>query len=281
MADFFGETVIRITMAAASIALTRYQRGRSITPDGKALMSRPRPEPFHLRWLLPTVLRGNVRAWEAVSYASLCVAAALFPGPLWACALFVSLPWFRCMAQAPVLVDAPAFALALSLRRLTVPAAVGTAYVLGLISERAPIFAALFASSSDGATAALYAVSGLSATATVWKFVESAPRRGDGAWKTGHKRAMRFSSFREMVLPWGAGAAALLAPDWTTLEVLTVAVAYGQLLVAWDNSRLYQWAAPVVLPKAIGVVPARWRVLAVVVTWANPYVQAGRGGVVT
>lgn len=58
-----------------------------------------------------------------------------------------------------------------------------------------------------------------------------------------------------------------------------MAVAYGQMLVAWDTIRMIQWSAPVVLPRAVAVIPTAWRLPAVVATWFNPWARAPRNQV--
>lgn len=66
-----------------------------------------------------------------------------------------------------------------------------------------------------------------------------------------------------MVAPWGACLAALIAPSWQTVAVLVLA--YAQLLVATDTTRLLHTAAgPVVALAAAQAFPVEWLPLVVV-----------------
>jgi hypothetical protein len=90
-------------------------------------------------------------------------------------------------------------------------------------------------------------------------------------------------SWRDMLLPWGV-AAALLPLQYQEQSVvfhasvcafLSLAVGYGQLLIAQDHARLYQWAAPAVLVAVAGFSPS-WLPLALA---AHPFVCAQGKGV--
>jgi len=260
----------RLAIAAVSMSVALYQ-GTLLTLDGQRLMKSPRPKPFHMRWLVPTVCKDKVYRWRIISWLSLVAICVVWPGSLWEVALFAALPWFRTMVKAPVLTDAPAFLVSLAGPRIPGLAALPVAVVGAAISERVPVWMGLFSLRWD------MAFVGLCAVAIAWKFAKSADREGTPALSTGMRRAGRWTDVRALLLPWGAGLAALLCPDWTLQEAMIVVVAYGQLLAAFDTSRLYMWASPVVLPKALTVIPARWRPIAVLVTWFNPYAQAPGG----
>jgi hypothetical protein len=263
----------RLGLGAGSIALTWYQHtSHLITKDGERLLARPRPAPFHTRWLMPTCLGDRQWLWALATWAFLLGTCLLFPGGVWACALWVALPWFRAVAQCPVLVDGGAVFMSLAAARWPAPAhwyspnpPLALSLLGGSICEKAPVFAALYAWRWE-------LLLGLAMPVMLAFVVKGGPRDSAmGALATGRARAMRLADLFIMVLPWGAGLAALFDPHWTLQEIVTVAVAYGQLFVAYDSSRLYQWSAPVVIPKAIGVLP-RWALLpAVVVTWVNPF----------
>jgi hypothetical protein len=172
------------------------------------------------------------------------------------------------MAVAPVLVDAPAMAGVLAARRWP-SLAWGC---LAPISERAPVWAALYSWNAGpvflGLTLMLIAMRR-----------KHSPRRAP-AWKVGLSRGERWSDAKAMALLWGAGLAALWSTSWTLQEALIVVVAYGQMLVAYDTVRMIQWSAPVVLPRAVAVIPAPWRLPALVATWVNPWARAPRGQVI-
>lgn len=260
--------IARLAIAAFAIGLcVYYQGGIAVTSDGiQYLAPPPRHSPFRLRWLLPWVLGRRPWLWAAVAWVCLLVTALLFPGDLWVCALWCGLPWVRTMAMAPVLMDAPAMALSLACRRW--PHAL---WGLGaMVSERMPVFAGIMAWRWEPVALGL----ACTLAAVLWT-----PGRGkwsNGPLQAGWSAAERRADIRAMLLPWGAGMAALLSGGWTLPELALIAVAYGQLLVATDSSRLYQWAAPVVLPRAMAMIPARWRLAAVVLHWLNPWAWAPR-----
>lgn len=276
------DLLLRAGMALVALAATVYHHaGFVITQDGQRLMpaepfrrgimpaqeSKGPESPFHIRWLLPFLLRRRIWAWCVVSWACLVASTLLFPGDLWSAALWCSMPWFRCMAAAPVLVDAPSLAGALAARRWP-------SWWWGFlapISERAPIWASLFSWSVGPAGCAI---------PLVWAVAYRAhTKRKLPGWRVGVLRGERWTDGFALLLCWGAGMAALLVTDWTLQELVIIAVAYGQMLVAHDTVRMAQWAAPVVLPRAVAVIPGPWRLAAVVVTWFNPWARAPRGQV--
>ena len=61
---------------------------------------------------------------------------------------------------------------------------------------------------------------------------------------------------------------ALAAPSWQLAAVL--ALAYGQLLIATDTVRLYQWAAPTVAIAATSAVEPQWWPVLIALTVFNP-----------
>ena len=91
----------------------------SLTPDGVrylAASSQRVARPFHLRWLLPRLLGADSRRWQYVTRASVLaigLLTALYAHSVWMVAV-IALPglWFNW--RHPVLVDAPAMALALA-----------------------------------------------------------------------------------------------------------------------------------------------------------------------
>ena len=90
------------------------------------------------------------------------------------------------------------------------------------------------------------------------------------AWKVGMKlHGPSLHNARNLLLPWGGCMAALLCGDWRLLPA--VAVAYGQLLRSTDAARLYMWCAPVVIVGALKVLTGDMLIVAVLVTWFNPF----------
>lgn len=271
---------LRGVLGAASIGIVWYQHGTGyISIDGERLMEKPRPSPFHMRWLLPAILGDRMWWWTISTWLFLVGTCLLFPGDIWACALWVSMPWFRTMAHIPVLVDSGGVLVALAASRFHRPMTwrmanpgLALALVGGAIGEKAPVFAALYAWRWE-------LLVGLAPAVVAYFVVKKKPRDGSmSALQTGRARAMRLTGAAPLLLPWGAGMAALLDPAWSLREIATVLVAYLQLAVAYDTSRMYMWAAPVVLPKAIGAIP-QWLFLpAAVLTWLNPYASPGKRG---
>lgn len=248
-----------------------------LSPDGYRYLAQNPPRPFVWRWLLPAVTRRNPRRFAYLTRAHLV--ALPFVAAWWAsdwrlavfvfgCAGVVSIGW-----RLPVLVDVPAQVWALiaatACERGWWPLAIAAALIAGAISERAPIFAALWAWSP---------IPLLGIIAAGW-WRKPGPDVLDerNAWILAHPFRAAWDSHRQeepwaWVLPWGAGLLAFGAPTWQLAA--TCAVAYAMCAIATDTVRLYQWAWPVVGVAALGVldgVPAGWLVLVAVVHLVNPY----------
>lgn len=258
-----------------------------LTPDGVRYLALARgerqPVPFHLRWLLARLLGTNAWAWIAVAWGSALVATACVAGlatlhgatrtqALVAAALFAGLPSVRfATAQAPVLVDMPAMAAALLAALLgTIDMRLGLAAALlaGCISERAPIWAALYAWSP-------WLLIGL--VAPILRRLLVAPGRVhpddplagtlEHPIATGWSSNVAQGAWRDpsMLWPWGACLAALLAPSVWLMAAL--GAGYAQLGLATDRVRLYQQAAPVVCVVAALAIPEPWVPLALAMHW--------------
>jgi hypothetical protein len=193
------------------------------------------------------------------------------PG-LWAVALWASLPIIDVLSRMQGIVDHIAWPLALLsawLFTLGVPwAGIIGAVVAGAVDPRAPVF--VFAwTLHPGALLGLITVPAAMSLA----------RRGDplmhsdvilDPWRSArHRNGQFLHSCRDMLAPWGAGLAALLA--LSPAVIVSLAVGYGQMFRAIDRVRLYQWAAPAVLVVALRVIPGAWLPVAVALTWFNPF----------
>lgn len=254
----------------------------ALTPDGIRYVQRvDLPSPFHLRWLVPFLCRDESTRWDVAAwagFAGLIVGTWALVGG-WAgvaaAVLVAVLPSVRFGLTHRVLVDLPALGLAtLSaacwVNGWAVPALV-LAVVAGAVKESAPVFAALFAWSP-------LLLIGMAAPLVI----HLARARGPDtlgehhAWILAHPVAAscRYHAGYltnldpRLALPWGACVVALAAPSWQLAAVL--AVAYGQLTVATDTVRLYQWAAPVVAVAAVTAVPPQWWPVLIVLTAFNP-----------
>lgn len=257
------------------------------TTDGVHYLSTRPPSPFHLRWLVPLVCRQRPLRWVVAARASLAVYVALvgvyahqrgvsWPAALAAALLVAGLPSLRFLWRRPILIDAPALALATAAAVVGWwPAAVAVVLVAGAASERAPVFAALYAWNP----LLLVGLAVPAVTALVRK--PGKPLLDErNTWLISHPvqasrefHAGQWRSAALMVAPWGVCLAGLVDPAPALLA--TLAVAYAQLGVAADSVRLYQWAAPVLAVAAVSVIPAAWLVPAVVAHWVNPW--AGNG----
>lgn len=254
----------------------------AVTPDGMRYLKRTElPAPFHLRWLVPFLCRDESTRWDAAAwlgFAGLTFGTWALVGG-WAgvaAALLVAvLPSVRFGLAHRVLVDLPALGLATLSAAAWVNGwtvvAVVLAVVAGASKETAPVFAAVFAWTP-------VLLIGLIAPVVI----DALRRRGvddldeHNTWILAHPvQASRqyhagFVTHLDprLVAPWGAAVVALAAPSWQLAAVLVLA--YGQLVVATDTVRLYQWAAPVVAVSAIAAVPWQWWPVLIVVTAFNP-----------
>lgn len=247
-----------------------------LTPDGVryfAASERPVPRPFHLRWLLPKVLGTNRVAWRACTYLSVAAVGLLswaYTGSPWMVSLAL-LPSFLFTLRHPVLVDAPAFALALASGVVwphNEAAAVALAVAAACVRESAPVWAAIYAWSP-------WPLLGLVVVTVRWGMRTGPDPAGYDA-DLAHPLRSSLKYHRGqwldpmlMVAPWGPMLVGLAAMS-PQLGV-ALAAAYGQLLIATDSVRLYQWAAPVLALGVVAVVPPAWLPLVALGIVFNPW----------
>lgn len=264
-----------------------------VTPDGvrylKMAKGERQPMPFHLRWLLPKLLRESGRAWIVVTLSSIVLCSALvsvlalqrgasveqsiFAGLLW-----ILLPSTLFLMKAPVLVDAAGMACALGGAALFQAHPILAAVAVGIGAcawERTPIFAALFAWCPW--LLAWLAIPVLRGILVKPGDVDRKDKLADTMnhpFRTGlswHQGKWRDPFV--MVLPWGVCLASLASFDLRWM--VPVAVAYTQLLFATDSVRLYQQAAPAVCIAAAFVIPEHWMLAAIVAHAMNPWKTNG------
>lgn len=229
------------------------------------------PLPFHLRWLLPWLAGTSFARWRAASWGgwALWVACVGCLGGWPAALLVATLSGPALGFRLPVLVDGLAMGLA-GAAALPGPwwAQVALGLLAGCVSERAPLFAALWGWSP-------WPLVGLLAPALrgLWPAGDDDPRLADTVAGEALRQPWRIGLARNwhdpnLLLPWGGLLAALLWLDGRI--ALTLGVAYAQLFVATDAIRLYQWAAPVLAVTVAQQLDWRLCVALAVITWFNP-----------
>jgi hypothetical protein len=293
--DFAVLTIFIVT--AGGIVLTVLGklnlRSLAISPDGRRYLAMGAreavPRPFAARWLLPRVCGASETRWRwstDLHLVSLPPLLYLWLEPYTAderlraigALLVCGLPGiWRIHLRWPVGVDPPALAWAVAaalLMRYDQPLlAVAAALIAGAMKETSPVFAACFAWHP-------LPLLGLLAPAIATWLVKPGPDpMSQDDVLTNPLMASRlyhvgrWFDAKLMAAPWGVCLLAVLATD-SRLAVpllVTVALAYGQTLVATDTVRLYQWAAPPVIAATVTVLPSQWAVAAFAAHLLNPW----------
>jgi hypothetical protein len=247
------------------------------------------PMPFHLRWFLPWACGERTAAWLAVNVIATLAAGALTAvlalqhGATeiqagMAALLLLGLPFVNFTWFCPVLVDMPGLAFALGaavLWPVSPWAALGVCLLGGAVSEKTPVWAAVFSLQP-------LLLVGLVMPLVRWLFTSAGQINplDPLAWTLDQRVAglkAHIGHWRDpflMVLPWGA-CLIVLAQMPPLGVVLALAVGYAQLLVATDTVRLYQQAAPVVCIAAATQIPQEWFLPVLVAHWFNPWKTEG------
>jgi hypothetical protein len=191
---------------------------------------------------------------------------------------------WRIHLRWPVLVDATAMTWAvgsaIALQHHCYVLGVALALVAGCIKESGPIFAACYAwhpLALVGLAAPILRKLVAPVGPDIFDEQEASilahPLRAGLAAHAG-----RWLDPGMMLTPWGVALlGALITPRSTfPMLIITLMLAYGQLLVATDSVRLYQWAAPPLILATISVVPPEFAVVALLVHLLNPW--SGDGG---
>lgn len=240
------------------LGLLRVNKYRvNVTPDGLRYLAMGKGDraarPYHLRWLLPALAKTDVCRWAWASRLSVVLLGLLgwwFTGSVWM-ASAVALPGVLFNWRYPVLVDATGMVLALfaaCLWPICWPAALLVVLVAGMTRETGPVWAALWAWNPVLLVGLIpvglrwLQTQGVEQDPSMQRWVEH-PVLASWFAHWGRWREPQF-----LLVPW-AGlllGVAVLAP-WTvnsTRLAIGLVLGYGQLLVAHDEVRLYQWAWP-------------------------------------
>lgn len=265
------------------------------SPDMISYLAANPPSPFHMRVLMPALCGKNeadpfiptvenFKRWRIGTCVGIGATALGIYGMAggWkgvaAGALFLTLPVNRFNLEFPILVDAMALGLAtcsaaLYMRGWKVPATL-VVLAAGATKETSPVFASLFAQSPVllVGLAAPLVISKLRTPGTDMAPVQVEVLAHPVAIAKKHHNRFLVDANPMLITPWGASVVALGAPSFKLYS--TLAVAYGQLLIATDVMRLYQWAAPVVCIAAVSAVDKKWWPLLIAATAFNPFREA-------
>ncbi|WP_179830739.1 hypothetical protein [Nocardia amikacinitolerans] len=220
---------------------------------------------------LPVIASLYIAHWES-SPARVIVGSLLicgFPGI-----------WYNNIRR-PVLVDPTALTWALGSAVLSLAgwwfAALIVALIAACMKETAPVFAAAFCLNPlllIGVAAPVVR----RATAKAGPDTHNSKALADPLGSARKAHAEHVFDPRVMLLPWGAGMLAVFVTDpvIALLLVLSLLLGYGQLVVAVNTARLYQWAAPAVALAAASVIPPGWAAAVLTAHLFNPLAGNGR-----
>lgn len=232
-------------------------------------------KPFNRRILFPSICGDSILRWKLLTYISLVALPFLvavyvngnWQQSLFAIILMAGLPSMQFWYKNPVLVDAPAICMALAAALLPWPYNLAVVTVGAFGRETVPVFAAIYAWNPVLLLGLIPVIS--------WMFM--APQGTDQLKRENWldhpiKTAVAFKKGKwlnpdYMIFPWGAGLLALFNPSF---QLATAAgIAYAQLLVATDWTRLYVWAAPVVILNSV-YIGGEWMIPLAVIHLFNP-----------
>lgn len=263
-----------------------------VSPDGERYLAMARPdgspgaEPFNLRWLLPALCGRSLWAWTWVSRASILLAAPLawwYTGSPFAAAA-IALPGIWWCWRAPVMVDPAGQALALLAaclaHRVHPLAALPIVLVAGAVRETTPVWAAAWAWNPlllVGLAVPLARKLIVPAGPDVLDEMNAEILRHPVRAGLVHHRG-QWTSLRLMVAPWSGlvlGLVVLAHFTWgfggSVQLACALTLAYGQLLIATDRERLYQWAWPsLALACTVALPPVFWPFIALSLIF-NPW----------
>ena len=281
--DTKGAMILCFTIATLFVALWVYRHGWVMYNDSATYLlisaGHPASGPFRWRLLIPWILRPWVRKsgpppyrpktpahvhkwvarppmfiWSALSWACMITTAVLLSSqtvtPWMACILFCAIPWYRILAAGPFMTDQLGMLCAVAVTLLPLEFAIPVAIIGGLAHERSPVFAAAYAWNPIFLVGCIPPL-----------LIALFKRTGRGPclpwemgwvdkWFSGTRSYHNGCPLWYLIAPWGA---MLLGAEPDIQLGLVVALAYGQMVVACDRERLFQWAAPALLAPAVAV----------------------------
>lgn len=234
------------------------------------------PRPFCGRWLMPTLLRDNVRSWQIMVLVWFVVGGAAMyriTGSLIGTALWVWLPSARFNLRHPVLVDLAGIVLPLAavawLPRDWILMTILMSLIVGSVREWGVIWYAVMLGSplplvGLAGTFVGYMLYGRAVSTTDNAFITN-PFRTVTSYRMGH-----LFNYKLMLMPWGVILPlALISP---AMPWHWFALAYLPLIIATDHARIYLYAAPMLILAALQApIPAMWWGGIVLLHLFNPY----------
>lgn len=270
---------LAIQALAFLVCAYRLRFVRSVSPDGRYYIQmtegRQVPAPFSRRWLLPFVVRYTRIPWGVLSTVAFLACGPLMYGATGSLAMVwlgAWLPGWTLSIRLPVLADMTAYALMLGAIVLCKEGHEVAACVVLFLAAQAKEPSGLFGAVVCWANPWVAATGLLSTGVAV--LVGNA--RGGEATEEYMRHPFRDAlgrhdplDWRAMLLPWGA-IPLLWAATWAGMGELeavacvSLVLAYGQLALARDESRLFLWAAPAVL-MAMATADMPWLALGLLV----------------
>lgn len=276
-----------LLMGIVAYTLRAWSRGFKISAPPDSITYRamangtPVPDPFRLRWLIPMIMRTqDLLLWQIMDGASLILTTPLISwlavlhgvDPLFAAALWVSLPLWDILSKLTGMIDPPALLVALMAACLHFSghytSALITAIIGAMMAPKVPVFIILWTCSLRYLPAFLPILGAYALAPKGEPLIH--PEAINHPWRSSMMKNGSFlHNIREIVLPWGAVLASII--DFPLLYLPLVLVAYSQLFRALDRARLFMWAAPILIILALRIIPENLLFLSILLTWFNPY----------
>lgn len=239
------------------------------------------PDPFRLRWMIPFLMRTDKRIpWALMNGISLILTCPLIywfaeihgVNPLISVALWVALPLWDILSRLIGMIDQPALLIALLAACLHGEGlhywAYGVGFLGASIAPKTVIFLVLWMLDP------VFLI-GLVPVGVAYLF---SPRgepliHGEAIrkpWRSSMlKNSPHLHNMKELLLPWGACLVAF--HEFPLQYVPLILISYSQLLRALDRSRLYMWAAPILIILAVAQIPEAFFIPAFLISWFNPF----------